>query len=128
MSGITSDTGSRVIKEDVMMSSPSAQPRILFVTPEVAFMPEGTGNSTDYINTHIGGFGDLLAGLISDLFDLGVDVYVAQPDYRSIFAGLSRSNRLTPVKKIPGDRVHLTYHKNFGNGTIPNRFCRGSFL
>ncbi len=68
--GNTSDTGSPMIEEDVMMSGPSAQPRILFVTPEVVFMPEGTGNSTDYINTHIEGFGDLLAGLISDLFDL----------------------------------------------------------
>ena len=96
-----------------MMSGPSAQPRILFVTPEVVFMPEGKGNSSDYINTHIGGFGDLLAGLISDLFSLGVDVHVAQPDYRRIFADLSRSNRFTDVKKIPGDRVHLTRDKVF---------------
>ncbi len=95
------------------MSGPSAQPRILFVTPEVVFIPEGTGNSTDYINTHTGGFGDLLAGLISDLFNLGVDVYVAQPDYRRIFADLSRSNSLTGVKKIPGDRVHLTKDRLF---------------
>jgi starch synthase/alpha-amylase len=102
-----------MIEEDVMMSGPSAQPRILFVTPEVVFIPEGTGNSTDYINTHTGGFGDLLAGLISDLFDLGVDVYVAQPDYRRIFADLSRSNSLTGVKKIPGDRVHLTKDRLF---------------
>ncbi len=58
--GNTSDTGSRMIEEDVMMPGPSAQPRILFVTPEVVFMPEGTGNSTDYINTPIGGFGDLV--------------------------------------------------------------------
>jgi hypothetical protein len=41
----TSDMGSRMIEEDVTMSGPSAQPRILFVTPEVIFMPEGTGNS-----------------------------------------------------------------------------------
>jgi starch synthase/alpha-amylase len=102
-----------MIEEDVMISSSSAQPRILFVTPEVAFMPEGTGTSTDYIYTHIGGFGDLLAGLISDLFDLGADVYVAQPDYRRIFADLARSKRFTGVKKIPGDRVHLTRDRVF---------------
>jgi starch synthase len=105
--------GSRMIEEDVMMSSPSAQPRILFITPEVVFMPEGTGNSTDYINNHIGDFGDLLAGLISDLFNLGVDVYVAQPDYRRIFADLSRRNRFTEMVKIPGDRVHLTRDRVF---------------
>jgi hypothetical protein len=57
-----------MIEEDVMMSGPSAQPRILFVTPEVAFMPEGTGNS--------------------------------------FF------------------QHRLIYHKSFGNGTLPNRFCR----
>jgi starch synthase len=102
-----------MIEEDVMMSSASAQPRILFITPEVVFMPEGTGNSTDYINNHIGGFGDLLAGLISDLFNRGVDVYVAQPDYRRIFADLSRRNRFTEMVKIPGDRVHLTRDRVF---------------
>ena len=109
----TSDTGSRMITEDVMMSGPSAQPRILFVTSEVALMPEGTGNSTDYINPLTGGFGDLLAGLISDLLNMGADVYVAQPDYRKIFADLSRNDRLTGVKKIPGDRVHLTRDRVF---------------
>ena len=102
-----------MIEEDVMISSFFAKPRILFVTPELAFMPEGTGNSTDYINTHIGGFGDLAAGLISDLFDLGVDVYVAQPNYRRIFEELSRRNCFTGVKKIPGDRVHLTRDRVF---------------
>jgi starch synthase/alpha-amylase len=112
--------GSRMIEENVMMSSPSAQPRILFVTPEVVFMPEGKGNSTDYINTHIGGFGDLLAGLISDLFNLGIDVYVAQPDYRRIFAFLSRRSRFKRVKKIPGDRVHLTRDRVFFYSNYPH--------
>jgi hypothetical protein len=32
--------GSRMIEEDVMISGPSAQARILFVTPEVVFMPK----------------------------------------------------------------------------------------
>jgi starch synthase/alpha-amylase len=109
-----------MIEEDVMISDPFAQPRILFVTPEVVFMPEGTGNSTDYINTHIGGFGDLLAGLISDLFSLGVDVYVAQPDYRRIFANLSRRNRFKGMKKIPGDRVHLTRDRVFFYANYPH--------
>jgi len=94
------------------MSGPSAQPRILFVTPKVVFIPDGTGNNKDYINTHIGG-GDLLASVIVDLFNLGADVYVAQPDYRRIFADLSRKNRFTGVKKIPGDRVYLTRDRVF---------------
>jgi len=95
------------------MSGPSAQPRILFVTAEVAFMPEGNGNSPNYICTFMGGFADLLADLICDLFDLGADVYVAQPDYRKNFKDLSQSKRLTDLKKIPGDRVCLTGDRSF---------------
>jgi starch synthase len=118
--GNTSDLGSRMIEEDVMMSGPSAQPRILFVTPEVVFMPKETGNSTDYNYTYIGGVGDLLAGLISDLFNLGIDVYVTQPDYRRIFADLSRKSRFKVMKKIPGDRVHLTRDRIFFYSNYPH--------
>jgi starch synthase len=102
-----------MIEEDLKMSGSSAQPRILFVTPEVAFMPEGNGNSPNYICSFIGGFGDLLADLICDLFDLGADVYVAQPDYRKMFTDLSKSKCLTGLKKIPGDRVCLTIDRAF---------------
>ena len=96
-----------------MMPCSSDQPRLLFVTPEVVFMPEEKRGSTDYINTQLGGFGDMLAGLICDLFYLGVDVYVAQPDYRRVIEDLSPSDDLTGVKKIPGERVSLTRDRAF---------------
>jgi len=62
------------------MSNYSTHPRILFVTPEVAFVPEGGGSRTNFIRANAGGFGDFPAELISNLFELGADVHVAQPD------------------------------------------------
>ena len=67
------------------MSGPSAQPRILIVTPEVIIIPDSSENASDYINAQTEGFTGLPVGLITDLFYLGVDVHVAQPDYRKIF-------------------------------------------
>ncbi len=95
------------------MSGPHAQPRILFVSSEVVFIPEGNGGGLNYVCPRIGGYSDLLANLISDLSDLGADIYVTQPDYRKIFANLYQSESLAVSKKIPGDRVCLTRDRVF---------------
>ena len=89
------------------MSNYSTQPRILFVTPEVAFMPEGGGNHTNFISTNAGGFGEFLAELISSLVELGADVHVAQPDFRIIFANRSWKEKAGVSVKLPSERVHL---------------------
>ena len=89
------------------------QPRILFVTAEVAFVPERAGNRPDYIGACSGCFGDFLAELITDLLNLGVDVHVAQPDYRKIFERLSRNEQANPNLKLPSDRVHLAEDRAF---------------
>jgi len=95
------------------MSGPHAQPRILFVSSEVVFVPEENGGGLNYICPRTGGFSDLLANLISDLSDLGADVYVTQPDYRKIFTKLYQGGSLMVLKKIPGDRVCLTRDRVF---------------
>jgi starch synthase len=95
------------------MSNYSTRPRILFVTPEVAFVPEKTGNRTYYMGAYSGCFGDFLAELINDLLNLGVDVHVAQPDYRKLFAMLSRNEQANPSIKLPIDRVHLAEDRAF---------------
>jgi starch synthase/alpha-amylase len=89
------------------MPNYSTHPRILFVPPEVAFMPEGGENRTSFIGATAGGFGDLQAQLISNLFTLGADVHVAQPDFRKIFAICSRKEKAGVTAKLPCDRVHL---------------------
>jgi starch synthase/alpha-amylase len=89
------------------MSNYSNRPRVLFVTPEVAFLPERKGRRTTFILANSGGFGDFQAELITDMFELGADVHVAQPDFRNIFAVSCRKENSGVNGKLPGDRVHL---------------------
>jgi starch synthase/alpha-amylase len=93
--------------EDSKMINYSPHPRILIVTSEAAFMPEGGGNRTNFISASAGGFGDFAAELISNLFQLGADVHVAQPDFRRIFGIGSRKEKAGASVKLPGDRIHL---------------------
>jgi starch synthase len=102
-----------VIYENIKMSNPSAQPRILFVIPEVAFIPEGEKTRHNFTGARTGGFGDYLAEIISDLIYLGVDVHVAQPDYRRIFGILARNEQTTSGIKLPNDRVQLAEDRAF---------------
>jgi len=96
-----------------MIPKPSTQPRILFVTPEVAFMPARTGNRTSYMSACSGCFGYFPAQLINDLLNLGVDVHVAQPDYRKLFEKLSCDKQDNPSIRLPIDRVHLAEDRAF---------------
>ena len=99
--------------EDLIMSNYSTRPRILFVTSEVVFVPERAGNCAYYKGACSGSFGDFPAQLINDLLNLGVDVHVAQPDYRKLFEMLSRSEQANPSIKLPSDRVHLAEDRAF---------------
>ena len=95
------------------MSNYSTQPRILFVSPEAAFMPEGSEYRPNYTSAHTGSFGVFPAELICDLYHLGVDVYVAQPDYRRIFPILARNEQTNSGIKLPIDRVQLAEDRTF---------------
>jgi starch synthase/alpha-amylase len=90
----------------------STRPRILFVTPDVVFVPERTGNCTSYLGG-CSGCCDFPAKLISDLINLGVDVHVAQPDYRKLFEMLSQNEPAKPSIRLPIDRVHLAEDRSF---------------
>ncbi len=70
-------------------------------------MPEAGGNRTNFIRADAGGFGDFSADLISDLFKLGADVHLAQPDFRNIFEISFRQEKSGVSVKLPCDRVHL---------------------
>lgn len=92
-------------------------PRILVVTPEVTYLPDGMGNLANNLTAKAGGLADVSAALINALFDQGADVHVAIPDYREMF-----SSRLSPVlgkelrriqSKMPDDRIHLAEDRAF---------------
>jgi starch synthase/alpha-amylase len=96
-----------------MMSNPSNQPRILFVTAEAAFKPAWTGSRPEFISAHTESFGDFPVKLIRDLLNLAADVHLAQPDYRQIFAMLSRNEQTHSGIKLPCNRVHLAEDRTF---------------
>ena len=102
------------------MSHPSAQPRILFVSPDVIFIPDSSEHMTRYMVAQSEGIGDDLAGLIVDLYDLGVDVHVAKPDYRQIFTHTVREKQGKNAKMMPADRVHLTEDRAFFYSRYPD--------
>ncbi len=99
------------------MNGPSSSPRVLIVTPEVAYLPNGMGNNSDGLNAKAGGLADVSAALISALYNQGADVHVALPDYRSIFNGnLSPHDkrRLSTIRKsVPDERIHLAQDRTF---------------
>jgi starch synthase len=100
------------------MTKSLTNPRILIVTPEVTYLPDGMGNAANYLRAKAGGLADVSAALISALFEQGADVHVAMPDYRRMFihgsAGLYPGRELEAIRaKMPDDRVHLAEDRAF---------------
>jgi len=92
-------------------------PRILIVTPEVTYLPNGMGNIANHLTAKAGGLADVSAALVGALFRQGADVHVALPDYRTLF-----SEHLSPILRkemksirgsMPQDRIHLAEDRAF---------------
>ncbi len=99
------------------MNGANKNPKVLIVTPEVAFLPPGMETGSDYLSAKAGGLGDVSAGLIQALYDQGADVHVAIPDYRAIFnSRLPKPLNRNPsdIKTIlPGERLHMAMDRVF---------------
>ncbi|MCG6910431.1 MAG: glycogen/starch synthase [Deltaproteobacteria bacterium] len=99
-----------------MAESPK-NPRVLIITPEVTYLPDRMGNLSRYLTAKAGGLADVSAALISALFNRGVDVHVALPDYRAIFKEHlapfleKEQNKIRNI--MPDDRVHLASDRAF---------------
>jgi len=93
------------------------KPRILIVTPEITYLPNGMGNMAHRLNAKAGGLADVSAALVASLFDLGADVHVALPHYRRMFhvdVGQLISDELRVYKnRLPHARVHLAEDRCF---------------
>jgi len=94
-----------------------SNPRILIVTPEITYLPQGMGNMANYLRVKAGGLADVSASLVSALFELGADVHVALPHYRRMFninVGKLINDELRVYKsKLPDDRIHLAEDRAF---------------
>ena len=99
------------------MRKPHPNPRILIVTPEVTYLPDGMGNLANNLTAKAGGLADVSAGLVSALFRKGADVHVALPDYRSIFGNNFDpliKKELNAIKRtMPDERIHLAEDRSF---------------
>jgi len=100
-----------------MTLNPKNNPRILIVTPETTYLPEGMGNLANAMAAKAGGLADVSAALINALFHQGADIHVAMPDYRAMF-----DNKMDPVlrkqrqmirEQMPTDRIHLAEDRAF---------------
>ena len=105
------------------MSNTSNQPRILFVTPEVSFVPAGSGKDSHYVNIEPGGFAGFLSNLLHHLLEQGADVHIAQPDYRRAFTAISQNSPHLNGCRMPDSRVHLSEDRVFFYAEGPESNC-----
>ncbi len=94
-----------------------AKPRILIVTPEITYLPQGMGNMTQRMSAKAGGMADVSASLVSALFELGADVHVALPNYRRMFQGDIFNLHDKELRKyhevLPDTHIHLAEDRIF---------------
>ena len=97
--------------------SQKKNPRILIVTPEITYLPEGMGNLAGRMSAKAGGMADVSASLVASLFDLGADVHVALPHYRRMFhveTGQLVAEELRKYKThLSDERIHLAEDRCF---------------
>src|SRR5574344_2219330 len=95
----------------------SKNPRILIVTPEITYLPEGMGNLAGKMSAKAGGMADVSASLVASLFDLGADVHVALPHYRRMFhvetAQLVADELRKYKNHLSDERIHLAEDRCF---------------
>ena len=99
------------------MAASKKNPRILIVTPEITYLPEGMGNLAGQMSAKAGGMADVSASLTSALFELGADVHVALPHYRRMFheeTGKLVAEELRKYKShLSDERIHLAEDRCF---------------
>lgn len=99
------------------MAEESAKPRILLITPEITYLPPGMGNLGNHLVAKAGGLADVSAALVSTLFEAGLDVHVALPNYRTMFSrriGKIISQNLEAYRRVlTEDRIHLAEDRCF---------------
>ncbi len=99
------------------VSKRTKNPRILVVTPEITYLPNGMGNMANAMSAKAGGLADVSASLISVLYEKGVDVHVAIPNYRRLFninaMGLVADELRVYMNKLSESRIHLAEDRIF---------------
>jgi len=99
------------------MSGERKGPRILMVTPEITYLPKGMGNLANYLTAKAGGLADVSASLVGSLYEAGLDVHVALPNYRTMFnRNIARFHHkeLAAYRQVmPDERIHFAEDRCF---------------
>ncbi|UCF90272.1 MAG: glycogen/starch synthase [Desulfobacterales bacterium] len=95
------------------MSKSSSLPRILFITPEAVFLPNGMENATPDGWAATTAFAAFIPCLIKALYAQGVDVHVALPHYRCTFKSVRKIELNPEDSRLPADRVYLAKDRIF---------------
>ncbi|MDD3119047.1 MAG: glycogen/starch synthase [Victivallales bacterium] len=92
-------------------------PKILIVTPEITYLPDGMGNMSNRLKAKAGGLADVSASLVAALYKQGADVHVALPHYRRMFnidvGKLINSELRVYVSRLSNSRIHLAEDRVF---------------
>jgi starch synthase len=100
-----------------MKKKASKKPRILIVTPEITYLPEGMGNMSNNLQAKAGGLADVSASLVAALFKQGADVHVTLPHYRRMFhidvGNLISSELMVYKSNLSNSRIHLAEDRAF---------------
>jgi len=100
-----------------MYSKKKRNPRILVVTPEITYLPEGMSNMVHYLRAKAGGLADVSASLVAALFRQGADVHVALPHYRKMFhidvGKLINDELRVYMNHLHNSRIHLAEDRIF---------------
>ena len=102
------------------VSVSSKRMKVLIVTPEITYVPQGMGNIALNLSAKAGGLGDVSASLVSALFERGADVHIALPHYRRMFhaeiTDLMDAKLKQYFEALRGDaepRIHLAEDRTF---------------
>ncbi len=105
------------MERKVRSQKKNTSPRVLVVTPEITYLPDGMGNMAHYLHAKAGGMADVSASLVSALYRAGADVHVALPHYRKMFhidVGQLISNELRVfMSSLHNSRIHLAEDRIF---------------
>ena len=100
-----------------MAKAKPKNPRILIVTPEITYLPDGMGNLAGKMSAKAGGMADVSASLVQALHSLGADVHVALPHYRRMFhvetAQLVAEELRKYKSHLADERIHLAEDRCF---------------
>ncbi len=99
------------------MSSEFEMPRILYVTPEVSYLPAGMSAMCDSLKARAGLLADTSAALITAMHEAGADIHIALPDYRTLFNNHENpffQRQLNSIRtRVSETKVHLAQDRDF---------------